>query len=431
MSMRRDPARKCTWSSAERAAAVALVVLTLAVRVVAVGLWIGWETPVTEEPASDGRIYATLAQSLAAGEGFRIQGVPTTSAPPLYPAFLAGVSQIAGSSPAVVRAVQVTMSGATTLAVLWALRSVFGHVVAWAAALAWSLHPVTVYVSGLTLTESLFSLLLAFWLVVGLAPTGRARLARAWGAGLVTGLAALTRAFFLGIAPFLAFWFAARAGGREAKAVAVLGLFGLAVAVGPWALRNYLVTGEFIPIQGNTGLMIWAGNNPYALGGMVMPSSATWREGAPPDGYDYGWQGLTNRESNARYLKAAWRWIREDPGAFAINVLWKLKRLFGFARAGVEDAPQVPPVAVVLHVTFLLLAGFGIAWGLPRWRELLPFYVLVAYQVVVVIIFSGGSRYLVSMAIPLAVFVGVAVEKGFALLGTLVLGRGGERVRGT
>jgi hypothetical protein len=39
-----------------------------------------------------------------------------------------------------------------------------------------------------------------------------------------------------------------------------------AVLVTPWAVRNYLVLGGFVPTRSNLGLELWIGNNPYADG---------------------------------------------------------------------------------------------------------------------------------------------------------------------
>jgi hypothetical protein len=186
-------------------------------------------------------------------------------------------------------------------------------------------------------------------------------------------------------------------------------------------MRNYLVTGEVVPVQGNTALMIWAGNNPHADGGMVMPSRLTWQDGPPPDGPDYTWWGLSLSESNARYLAAVERWLREDPAAFAENVLRKLQRLFGFAKAGPEASPfEVPWAVQWAHWSVLGMALVGLLAGARHVRSLALFYFVAIYGILTVLVFSGGTRYLMSIMVSVVVFAGVGAEwllrKGLAVL---------------
>lgn len=382
----------------------------LLVRAMVVGGWVGWRTAPEAEPSSDGRIYHRLAVSLLHGQGFGWDGVPTVSAPPLYPLFLAAVYRVAGPDPQVVRVLQVLLSALTAALLFHGLWRRYGTTVAGTAAGLWAIHPLAALVSGLLLTETLFNLLLAGIVALALKTRGTGRMGPALVLGLVGGLVSLTRSFFLGLAPFISVWFAAGAPAGRRLALLAAGLVGLAVTVGPWTLRNFWVTGAFVPVQGNTGVMLWAGNNPQADGGMVFPSRLTWAGGALPDGPDYTWRGLSLSETNARYLREVSRWVREDPVAATANVLAKLRRLFGFARAGEGPALQIPWGARWAHWAILGMASAGFVLGLHRVRELGLFYLLLAYGVLTVVVFSGGTRYLMSILVGLLVFAAVAAE---------------------
>ena len=52
---------------------------------------------------------------------------------------------------------------------------------------------------------------------------------------------------------------------ERARNAAVMAFVGLAM-IGPWALRNHIVHGNWIPVKGSTWVNIWKGNNDFATG---------------------------------------------------------------------------------------------------------------------------------------------------------------------
>jgi len=60
----------------------------------------------------------------------------------------------------------------------------------------------------------------------------------------------------------------------------LLSFLGFLTALAPWAVRNYQVMGEPVPVVSSTYLHLWIGNNPEATGGPATPEML---EGAPAE----------------------------------------------------------------------------------------------------------------------------------------------------
>jgi len=75
-------------------------------------------------------------------------------------------------------------------------------------------------------------------------------------------------------------WRAAKAGAwRENAVLAVLLIAGVAACIGPVAVRNRVVSGEWVPISSNAGLNLYIGNNPHSdatLGIRPAQTGAPW-----------------------------------------------------------------------------------------------------------------------------------------------------------
>ena len=89
-------------------------------------------------------------------------------------------------------------------------------------------------------------------------------------AGMVMGLTALSKTFYLSFPAFywLWIWLWKKPGIRKAFLIAGLWACGCIIVIMPWMIRNYRTFGEIIPITTNGGVNLWIGNNPKATGGL-------------------------------------------------------------------------------------------------------------------------------------------------------------------
>ena len=216
--------------------------------------------PNFDRPMIDGAYYLEWARSLAAGTGG-----PTGAyyLAPLYPSTLAVFVKLAGEDFVLLYLFQQlsTVVTAGLLAVI--ARRGAGTVAGLTAAVLAVLYHPTWFFASAPLAESLGLLLL----VIAILLTSRhTRPAAIFASGLFAGLAALARPSLL-VVPII--WAALKLV-TSRKAAALL-LAGVALAIAPVMIRNYAASGELVPISANTGLTLYHGNGPGAVGTFTRP----------------------------------------------------------------------------------------------------------------------------------------------------------------
>ena len=393
----------------------ALFAGALSVRLAAIAATVGVYTPAVLEPADDSRIHMAIVQSLLAGHGFQWNGAPTAATPPLYVFLLAGLYGLF-HNPAAVRLMQAGLGALGCVIFYGTLRRLCDDVTAAAAAALLAVYPLMAYLAGLHLTENLFLFLLLLVLWQAASVVERPTVRRAAWLGALVGLAALTRAVFLVFLPFLIVWTAGVWGFRGPIGYRVFGvaLVCAAAVIAPWTVRNYAVLGAVIPVQGNGGVVFWAGNNPAADGGLTWPGPGTWTDGPLPDDGRYGWRGVGQAEENRRYLRASGAWISAHPGDYLALLGHKIVRLYGLTRSAAGKDLRVPAVVSAFQAFFLAAAAAGLALARRRWRALWMFVVMIVFTNLIALAFSGSTRYSVPMIPSLALYAGVALASATA-----------------
>jgi 4-amino-4-deoxy-L-arabinose transferase-like glycosyltransferase len=220
--------------------AMTLTIIALASRLVCI-----WKAPEVAS-SSDSRLYLTLAKNLAFHHVFSMdQGAgalpPTALRPPLYPALIAALWWGEAAPVNATLALQAGFGAAIVTLVYLTARDQFGRTTAILAAAGMILARMSCIYTGLILTETLFTFLIA----LGVFLWGRQR---PIPAGVAFGLAALTRTT---IVPFLPVLFLMpllpKWRGRWREYV-LIGVASLAVT-SIWVARNGVVFGRFIPVQ--------------------------------------------------------------------------------------------------------------------------------------------------------------------------------------
>lgn len=246
-------------------AAIALV--ALAVRV---AFAIGVDPQVAE--VSDAGAYHLLGTHLAEGRGYirpydlTILGEvrPTAEYPPLLPAIIAAATLL-GIDTVDGQQLVLCLLGTATVVVIGLLgRRVGGHAVGLVAAALAAGYPMLFQSDAILMPETPFALLVATSLLLAHRAATRPGLDRFAAAGAVIGLAALTRAEGLLLAPLLLVPLAVRLPGLATRRRIILGLAGLAAAamvVAPWTIRNAVrFDGAFIPVSNNLGTALDGAN---------------------------------------------------------------------------------------------------------------------------------------------------------------------------
>ncbi len=206
---------------------------------------------------------------------------------PLYPYFLAGLYKL-GLGLFGARVAQVVLGSASCGFVFLLARRLLKsrqqatgladrtrERVAVASGLVMAAYPLAVYFDGELLIPSLlvFLVLLGMVLLYRSLENGR----QWWLPGLVFGLAAIARPNVLAFVAVFAVWLLVK---YRSKVWSRLGWFlgAVCIVIAPVTVRNYVVSGTFVPIAWQAGTNFYIGNNPESDGvtAIVPGTRGSW-----------------------------------------------------------------------------------------------------------------------------------------------------------
>jgi 4-amino-4-deoxy-L-arabinose transferase-like glycosyltransferase len=376
----------------------------LALLGVAVGVRLGW---VWVQPSGDEALaklpdqsgYLELARNLIQGKGLvyyepRFNEHVRAMRLPGYPSFVA----LCGGSPTLTRVSQALLDTLTVLGVYLLSRRWLSERRSIIAAAFVAFNPFFIYFCGLILTETLFTSLLVWGMVL---------LARRreflWG-GMVLAMSILVRpsAALMPLVLGVAAVFVNR--GRDATykkwwplPVGATMLLLTSLILVPWGYRNYTLFHQWVFTTTNDGLTAYDGLNPDATGA----SDQSFVQSMPWIQYP-----RMDELQRSNYLSSlAWQYARNNPRRVAELSLAKLKRTWSPIPLSEEYGTNRLYVAVglVYGIPLYLLVALGLWNGAisPSAKAylLLPaVYFTVAHAVSV-----GSLRYRVPAEAPMAV----------------------------
>lgn len=354
--------------------------------------------------------YQELAVNLAQGRGFVLGERPTSWRPPLYPAVLAGLYTLTGSTnPDVARALQAVLSLLTAVVAYGLGHRLFGGRAAVGAAAVVAFYPSFLFYNNHVLTEIVFTFLLTLAVWCFSEYLRRPGAVRAAVTGLAFALAVLARDIMWPMAIVVAafaLWFPAVRPALRVRHAAVL-LLVFAVVLVPWVVRNTRLQGVFTLISTNGGVVFMEGNYEHT------PLDRSWRAHTlepelkvrrllPTDVSEGERQRLAFRYGLAYML--------EHPGLTAKRALLKAANVWGLEReitgvllaGGYGAVPRAGIVAVTLAITgayalTVLGAVVGLCVALSRPGRGLPLHlftlVLVVFVTAAHALVFGHPRY--------------------------------------
>lgn len=258
--------------------------------------------------------YYRLGLSIAHTGTLADSGDITAYRMPLFPISIAPFYAVFGDVPHAPQLFIVLLSALTIFGVYALGRSLFEYRVGLLAAVLTSLNIQLVIYSRVLMSETLF----IFLVLVGMLALDRTRVTLRWRwaltAGLVLGLATLTRANF---GPFVAvglgwlvyfqraqFW-------RVVRQALVIGML-VGALWGMWVVRNYNTFGHFIPFTTQGGLVYYGIYNDVAASS-TFPYFGYWLDISPipPNATE----PKLDEVARDRLAKdRAFAWIRAHPG---------------------------------------------------------------------------------------------------------------------
>src|SRR5262245_15244870 len=297
------------------------------------------QDPLFLSPALDAELHDYWARGIAFGAWSvppdrtdpKIRTTPYFR-PPGYPFALAGIYRLPGGTPVAARVVQFAVGLAGALLGFALARRyagvTAGVVCAGLMATSWNL----IFFEGELLDSFLLAVLTPAAILLTRAAGDRAAGWISVLAGASLGAFALVRPNGLVLLPVAAawvYWVHHRgARGPTAWRAPLLFFAGGLLVISPATLRNYAVSGEWVPISSNGGINLYIGNNPRADGiraGIPDLEALAGIHGWTCFDYPLVVDGLSREvgrplgygEASRVWASKARRWIFENPGRFA------------------------------------------------------------------------------------------------------------------
>lgn len=336
----------------------------------------------------DSDLYLALATNLAERRGYvdPTTLAPTAYRPVGYPAFVAGLWAVTGvGNMVVLKAVEAVIGAGTCALVAVLAWRLFGSRAGLLAGVIAVLYPALIYYPSAVMTENLFTfLLMAFAVLLHEAYERDANILYV-AAGLMLGLAILTRPILLLMPAFVGVW-ALLSYRRLMPAMRVALVVGLStlVVVAPWTARNIVVMDGFVTVSTNGGLSFWQNNNP--VGFADRNDDGRWRPYTELPHADE-LAALDELDREARAYELALEAISAQPALVPRHMAEKLWNFWD----PVPDRSQAEMLASALSFgPVLLLAAGGMVVDRRLGTRIAP-YVIVLF-VVSAAVYAGRPR---------------------------------------
>ena len=352
------------------------------------------------QPSSDALSYDTVAWNLARGVGFALDGAKgpyaTAFVPPVVPWLTSLLYKAVGHSFPAAVFMQCVIGALVPLLLAAFARATVGSSVARIAMWLAVVHPLLVFFSGYLLTETTFCAMLLVAMLASVEWLKTPRRARALGAGLLWGAAALTRPTALPLPLLVAAWAWVPLGlttgaSERARQLAVLAL-GVVLVVAPWTLRNAGALHAFVPITSGGGRSLLDANNAIVWADPATRGGATSVYHLEP--YATQFRGLSETQIDARSAALAREFLASHTGEWPAMAFAKLARFWRLTSEGGATGhwgASGSPLAATLRVLdpllvwslfTLPLALYG-AWAALRGPrglfQSLPLLVILAF----------------------------------------------------
>ncbi|MDQ1521923.1 MAG: hypothetical protein QOI55_2996 [Actinomycetota bacterium] len=379
-------------------------------------------------PLSDASAYHLLGQNLADGRGyirpfdFQLLGIsrPTAEYPPLFPAFLALLDSL-GIGSVNAQQLVLTLTGTATVVLTGLVgRRVAGDTVGLVAAGIAAIHPMLFQSDGILMTESLTTMLAVACVLLALRARQRPNLVAFLVLGVVLGIATLSRAEGLVLAPLLAVpvAFAARSlpiTRRVTFAACALGA--VVVVVAPWTIYNERRFHTFIPVSNNLGTVLDGANCGPTYSGPALGSWRFIRNGECFAGFP-----ITDPQFDEAVAAAASRregidYLRAHKNRLPAVTLARLGRTWGVFRPsqqvnlGVLEgrSHRWETAGTWFHWLLLPFAAAGAVILVRRRSIVWPLLAPIVTVSVVTVVTYGSQRFRISADPMLAVLAAVSI----------------------
>ena len=353
--------------------------------------------------------YDTYAVNLIDGHGYtRFSDYHQDSdVPPLYSFFLVGVYLVLGRNPISVALVQIALDTITFVMIYRIGQRIAGKAVGLVTAAMTAFYPYLLF-QNLTVNDTaLFIALLSSSIWAVFLAYDRKSWRCALLAGMLLGLAALTKSLVALMVPLIFLWWLRHLGWRPVWKLVAAFVVAFVLVPLPWVIRNIQLQHTFVLISLNDGSNLLQGNNPLAADLLLQGYDVQWTLYSLPQIPD----GLTEVQQANWYRDQALDYLRTHssdwPKLFGAKflTLWspELRPIKAPPEAHTVETPVLQyeqpmfQVARVIHVIYFTpLLVLGILGMLLSWRDkrlIGPLIIVLVAVTIAYLIYHPSTRY--------------------------------------
>lgn len=345
-----------------------------------------------------------LGWKLATGQGYWVNNpyfsdgqVFYSWRAPGFPLFLALIYKIFGHSFLAAKIALAMVSSFTCLILYLLARRIFrNNKIAAFTGFIYVFYPPAIFWTGylapVTL-EIFFSVLIVYLFYSGVK---KLNFLNFLFAGIILGLGVLTRSLFIVFLPIVFLWLILYKGWLFSLKATALTFFLFFLTVFPWAMRNFKIHGKLIFTSTEGGIVCYIANNEKSL---YQPSGYWDPTGNINEPVIKQVMGLSELEANSFFYKAAFKFIKENPGIYVRLVkdrflrFWKLAP-HTFSGPGENYKKYHVFIALITNLPIFIFAGLGFLLSLKKFREYSLLYLTVLlWSLPIIMFFKTVIRY--------------------------------------
>ena len=388
-----------------------------------------WIFPAVSGPAglvvgrSDG--WVEIAENILLGNGF-VHSPDTPSATvtgqlarePVYALVLASILAAFGELDPFMMLLQTLINSLTCLVLYFIARKTFNRRVALLACFLYAVYPFASWYVSRVAYETLLGFLVAL-LTLGLVYLfERLSLRRALMVGFLLGVVVLCKGTYLlfpfALLPGLMIRFGAK--NRNVISCCLVVALSMAALLSPWIMRNYLVSGEFVPVSSHGGIVFLLGNKvieSYSL----RENTAGDLPGEESNKIYYELQNairsqhpnLTHAQVEVQVDKQLIRMVIDDIIARPLKFIEKMLKGLIFVWF-LMDTGLKSTALLLLQGPLVMACAVGIYYALKAHKQVLPLLILLAYFILIQTSFLSFGRFSYPMVPILIAFAAYAIE---------------------
>jgi len=349
-----------------------------------------------------------IALNMLAGKGysyaFIVNMMPSALVGPVYTFFLYLHFFLFGKNYLLVELSQAVLGAFSAILTALIARRLISQAVGIISGLLFAVYPIYAYWCALPHQLILDIFLIELSIYLAMVSVEKKKFGYHLLAGLVMGLSALSKSFYLSFVPIYIIWLWQKPRTKSLIYIATIWLLSAVIIILPWAIRNYKVFSELIPLTTNGGANLWYGNNPFASGALYTEDGKPMLSMIPDDLMGKIHLAKTEAEKDQLLYQAGITWIKQNPIKFVKLIPYRLRAIWWFDP---EMASNFPLLREIVYILLLLFSLPGIWLTRKNWQKFSVFYLLFLWTSFFYSFTVGQARFRYLLEFSFLIFAGV------------------------